>query len=216
MVQLNLTPHNRARCAPIHGGAAVVAFAPISAARRLFVCAIPPCQTWRKGSFERLSAGAPHSSRTPSTNAPRATCATSASDAAPSATISAEPWVSAVLARTASSRFCSVTSWIWRCSPYWIPSHRPAPREPSTGEGHDALFAQGLDNPLWVAHMTHPTDYDYDGPPSTYIFPYPASPFSKRPWRSSKQPLGSQLCFVRCFLPGSSQFGNSSPRRRQI
>ena len=29
--------------------------------------------------------------------------------------------------------------------------------------GHDALFAQGLDNPLWVAHMTHPTGYDYDG-----------------------------------------------------
>ena len=33
------------------------------------------------------------------------------------------------------------------------------------GDGHDALFAQGLDNPLWVAHMPHPTDYDYDGPP---------------------------------------------------
>ena len=58
---------------------------------------------------------------------------------------------------------------------YRTPSQHPDPQEPSTGEGHDALFAQGLDNPLWVAHMTHPTDYDYDydydGPPLNLYFP---------------------------------------------
>jgi hypothetical protein len=35
------------------------------------------------------------------------------------------------------------------------------------GEGHDALFAQGLDNPLWVAHLSHPDGYD--GPTSRTI-----------------------------------------------
>ena len=96
-----------------------VAFAPMRVSNARFASATLPCRAWRKGSFGPLSAGAPRSSRTPSTNVLRATCATSASDAAPSAIISAEPWVSAVLARTASSRSCSVICWIWRCSLYW-------------------------------------------------------------------------------------------------
>jgi len=28
-----------------------------------------------------------------------------------------------------------------------------------------------LDNPLWVAHMPHPTDYDYDGFPPILSYP---------------------------------------------
>ena len=58
-------------------------------------------------------------------------------------------------------------------------------RQSPTGEGHDALFAQGLDNPRWVAHMTHPADYD--GPPSPTIqasirlTPRVETPVSQRP-----------------------------------
>ena len=80
-----------------------------------------------------------------------------------------------MLARIVSSQSCSAISWTWRCSPDKKPWHRSDPQSPRGGEGNDALFSQGLDNPLWVAHMTHPTDYDYDydydGPPLNLYFP---------------------------------------------
>jgi len=163
MVLLRPTPLNGVCCALIHAVAAAVAFAPMLAANVPSVCAIPRCPTWRKSSFERRSANEPHSSRTPSTNAQRATRATSASNAAPSAIIFAKSWGSAVLARIASSLSCSAISWTWRCSPDRNPWHRSDPQEPRAVEGHGVLFAQDLDNPLWVAHMTPPTGYDYDG-----------------------------------------------------
>ncbi len=121
MVQLRLSPHNDVCCALIHAAVAVVAFAPMRVSNAHSAFATLRCQTWRKASFGRLYADERRSSRTPSTNARRATRAISASDAAPSATISAEPWVSAVLARTVSSPSCSVISWIWRCSAYRPP-----------------------------------------------------------------------------------------------
>ncbi len=89
-------------------------------ANALSVYATPLYQTWRKSSFGRLYVGEPRSSHTPSTNARRAMCATSARDAAPSATIFAESWDLAVLARTASSQSSSAIFWTWtlRCSQF--------------------------------------------------------------------------------------------------
>jgi hypothetical protein len=109
--------HNAACSAHGHGAVDEDAFAPTPAANALSVCATRLCQTWRRSSFGQLSVGEPRSSRTRSTNAVRALCATSASGVAPSATIFAEPWDWEEHARTASSQSCSAISWIWRCRP---------------------------------------------------------------------------------------------------
>jgi len=163
MIQLRLSPGRSACCVQNLAAVAALAIARSPAASVATVCATPRYQTWRKGSFDRRSANEPHSWHTPSMNARSATYVTSASEDAPSAIIFAESWGWAVPARIASSRSCSAISWTWRSSPDRNPWHRSDPQEPRAGEGHDALFAQGLDNPLWVAHMTHPTGYDYDG-----------------------------------------------------
>jgi hypothetical protein len=163
MILLRLSPGHSACCVQNLAAAAALVIARSPAASVATVCATPLYQTWRKGSFERRSANEPHSWHTPSMNARSATYVTSASEGAPSAIIFAESWGWAVPARIASSRSCSAIFWTWRSSPDSNPWHRSNPQEPRAGEGHDALFAQGLDNPLWVAHMTHPTGYDYDG-----------------------------------------------------
>ncbi len=177
------SPHNIVCCALNHAAAAAVAFAPMPAANALSACATRPCQTWRKRSCGRRSASEPRSSPTPSMNAQPATYATSASSAVPNAIVFAKSWVSAVLARIASSQSCS-----------------------------DALFAQGLDNPLWVAHMPHQP---------TTTTTVPAHPLlserhscDRGAHRSSVSAL--QLCFVRCSRRALLKSGNSSPRRRQI
>jgi hypothetical protein len=169
------SPQNVVCCARNHVAAAAVAFAPTRAANAPSACATPRYQTWRKRFCGRRSASEPHSSRTPSMNAQPATSATSASSGVPSAIVFAKSWASAALARIASSQSCSAISWTWRCSPERKPWHRLISKKPSAGEGHDVLFSQDLDNPGWVAHMPHPGDYDYDGPPSTQYSPIPAT-----------------------------------------
>jgi len=108
--------HHTVCCALNHVAVAAVAFAQMRAVSVPSVCDTPPCPTLRKSCCGRHFASAPPSSRTPSMNAQRVTCATSASGAAQSAITFAESWVSAVLARTATSQFCSAISWTWRCS----------------------------------------------------------------------------------------------------
>jgi hypothetical protein len=195
MVQFRRWSHNGACCALIHAAAVVVAFAPMRVSNARFASATLPCRTWRKGSFGPLSADAPRSSRTPSTNVLRATCATSASDAAPSAIIFAESWVSAVLARTASSRSCSVICWIWRCSLYWTPRSILIHRNRALGRDMTPCSHRAWTTPCGLPTCpTQPTTTTM-GPPSNLSIIAP--PFL-RPWRSSKQRLGSPLCFVRC------------------
>ena len=118
-IQLLPQPHNAACCARGRVAPGGDAFALMRVANALSVYAILLYQTWRKSSFGRLSVGEPRSSHTPSTNARRAMCATSARDGAPSATIFAESWDLEVLARTVSSQSYSAISWTWilRCSP---------------------------------------------------------------------------------------------------
>src|SRR5712691_6098528 len=187
MVQLRLSPHNDVCCALIHAAVAVVAFAPMRVSNAHSAFATLRCQTWRKTSFGRLYADERRSSRTPSTNARRATRAISASDAAPSATISAEPWVSAVLARTVSSPSCSVISWIWRCSAYRPPRSILIHRNRARGRDMTPCSHRAWTTPGGVAHMPHPTDYDYDGPPSTC----PILPRDRGARRSSVSALSS-------------------------
>ena len=193
-IQLLPQPHNAACCARGRVAAGGDAFALMRVANALSVYAILLYQTWRKSSFGRLSVGEPRSSHTPSTNARRAMCATSARDGAPSATIFAESWDLEVLARTVSSQSYSAISWTWRCSPDRERRHRPIPKKPRAGEGHDVLFAQDLDNPLWVAHMPHPTNYDYDG---LHPYPFTVTHSCKRGARRGSA-SGFRLCFVRC------------------
>ena len=147
MIQLRLPPGHSACCVQNLAAVAALAIARSPAANVATACATPPCQTWRKNSFERRSANEPHSWHTPSMNARSATYVTSASEDAPSAIIFAESWGWAVPARIASSRSCSAISWTWRSSPDRNPWHRSDPQELRAGEGHDALLAQGLDNP---------------------------------------------------------------------
>ncbi len=192
MVQLRLSPHNDVCCALIHAAVAVVAFAPMRVSNAHSAFATLRCQTWRKASFGRLYADERRSSRTPSTNARRATRAISASDAAPSATISAEPWVSAVLARTVSSPSCSVISWIWRCSAYRTPRSILIHRNRARGRDMTPCSHRAWTTPGGVAHMPHPNRLRLRRSPVNLTYPAP------RPWRSSKQRLGSQLRFVRC------------------
>ena len=177
MVLLRRARLNGVCCALIHAEAAAVAFAPMRVSSAHFASATLPCQTWRKSSFERRSASEPHLSRTPSMNARRATCATSASDAAPSAITFAESWVSAVRARIVSSQSCSAISWTWRCSTVSLqpivvtagpvaasfPCISPRrwftlanPQRRANGRGHAALLPQSLDNRGAVTHMTTP------------------------------------------------------------
>jgi hypothetical protein len=127
MMQCFLQPHNAASYARGHGEADADAFALMRVANAHSVYATPRYQTWRKSSFGRLSVGEPRLSHTRCTNAPRAMCATSASDVAPSATIFAEPWDSEVFARTASSQSCSAIFWTWRCSSFHF-AHPLRPR----------------------------------------------------------------------------------------
>ncbi len=126
-MQCLLQPHNAASCARGHGEADEDAFALMRVANAHSVYATPRYQTWRNSSFGRRSVGEPRSSHTRCTNAPRAMCATSASDVAPSATIFAEPWDSEVFARTASSQSCSAIFWTWRCSSFHF-AHPLRPR----------------------------------------------------------------------------------------
>ena len=126
MMQCLLQPPNAASCARGHGEADEDAFALMRVANAHSVYATPRYQTWRRSSFGRLSVGEPRSSHTRCTNAPRAMCATSASDVAPSATIFAEPWDSEVFARTASSQSCSAIFWTWRCSSFHFAHPTPA------------------------------------------------------------------------------------------
>ncbi len=212
MVQLRLSPHNDVCCALIHAAVAVVAFAPMRVSNAHSAFATLRCQTWRKASFGRLYADERRSSRTPSTNARRATRAISASDAAPSATISAEPWVSAVLARTASSRSCSVICWIWRCSLYWTPRSILIHRNRAPGRDMTPCSHRAWTTPRGLHTCpTQPTTTT-TGPPSnlSILPPIPATVALVEAASRLSALLRSML------LPGSSQIGNSSPRRRQI
>jgi hypothetical protein len=182
------SPQNVVCCALNHVAAAAGAFAPMPAANAPSACATPRYQTWRKRFCGRRSASEPRSSRTPSMNAQPATSATSASSAVPSAIVFAKSWASAVLARSASSQSCSAISWTWRCSPRGNPRHRLISKKPSAGEGHDVLFSQDLDNPGWVAHISHPADYDYDGLRHLTISLIPATVGARR---SSVSAFGS-------------------------
>jgi hypothetical protein len=210
MILLRLSPGHSACCVQNLAAAAALVIARSPAASVATVCATPLYQTWRKGSFERRSANEPHSWHTPSMNARSATYVTSASEGAPSAIIFAESWGWAVPARIASSRSCSAISWTWRSSPDRNPWHRSDPQELRAREGHDALFAQGLDNPLWVAHMPH------QPATTTTVSITSLSNSFPRPRRSSKQRLRLSALLRSMLLPRSTSSGNSSPRRRQI
>jgi hypothetical protein len=180
------------------------------------VSATPLCQTWRKRFFGRLSASEPHSSRTPSMNVQPATCATSASNAAPIAIISAELWVSAVLARIASSQSYSAISWTWRYSTPTLPSivvtvssvaacpRLLNPQRRANGRGHAALLPQSLDNRLRGYPHDHPRSDD-DGRRSLFSdIPFPPT--------SDEQPV----LVIHNYCRSVTQSGKSSPRRRQI
>jgi hypothetical protein len=90
MMQCLLQLRNAVPCAQGLGEADEDAIAPMRVANAHSVYATLLYQTWRKSPCGRRSVGEPRSSHTPFTNAPRAMCATSASDVAPSATIFAE------------------------------------------------------------------------------------------------------------------------------